>query len=140
MDRQQAFEQFARGNHAESVFEAALPEVARLIRGYLIWHGVYGENVEDVAQDVLVKVYIHKGQKKARSQAATRAWLKTICRNAAIDKRRTHTVVHALPEDVSQTGNPNGADLVEALEHCIKPSAGTGWYRVSPALLQRLAC
>jgi RNA polymerase sigma factor (sigma-70 family) len=85
--RPEALEQFAAGDPSEACFEAVLPELARLVRGYLTWCGVRGEEIEDLAQEATVRIYTARHRRRGRGIPSLRAWIRTICRNLAVSAR-----------------------------------------------------
>ncbi len=112
-----ALARFAAGDPAEDVFECAVPALTGMIRGYLMWFGARNEAVEDLAQEALVRVYLHRGRRNGTSVPALRGWVQALCRNLVIDSARCArtepvTVVPARPEGSMR-------DVRRHLEQCI---------------------
>lgn len=119
MTQQQALERFASGATDDHTFEAALPVLARMIRAYLVRLGIRAHNLEDVAQEVIIRVHIYRHRRRGTTMASLKWWLHTICRHMAID----HCAAVAFEPDslAAAAARTSSAppDLPEALEHCI---------------------
>lgn len=119
MTPQQALERFAAGAMDDATFEAAIPALARLIRAYLVRLGIRAQNLEDVAQEVMIRVHIYRHRRKGTTMASLKWWLQTICRHMAIDYG---TAPAAEPEtrlEAEAPGTSPCPELPEALEHCL---------------------
>ena len=107
-----------RRGSGEAAFEAAVPELARLLRGYLTWAGVPAARIEDLAQDAMIRVYLRRESRNGRDLASLKAWMRVICRNLAANDRakKGAPVVPA-----AESENPVGDwDLREALDRCLE--------------------
>lgn len=83
-----AFKKFVNGDDGDAAFEAALPELARQVKKFLIYYGIRGENLEEIAQEAVVRVYIHRASLSGKGTAAVLAWIRTVCRNLQADHFR----------------------------------------------------
>jgi RNA polymerase sigma factor (sigma-70 family) len=83
-----AFKKFVNGDDGDAAFEAALPELGRQIKKYLVYYGVRGENLEEIAQEAVVRVYINRDSLSGKGAAAVLAWIRTVCRNLKADHFR----------------------------------------------------
>lgn len=85
---QQAFRDFANGVNVETTFDKALPEILNQIKKYLIFYDVPGNDLEDFAQDVYLRVLDNRERLIGRGKPAVLSWLKTVSRNIIRDKQR----------------------------------------------------
>ncbi len=111
-----ALHRFAAGDSTEEAFEAAVPELARLIRGYLYFARVPRDELEDLAQDAIVRVYTKRSDRTGTTEASLRAWLRTICRNLALNARARPDPP---PPASDETRPADRLDLREALDTCL---------------------
>ena len=80
------------GLDSDEAFDAAVPTLARLVRGYLTFARVSPDDLEDLAQEAILRLYLSKGKRSGRTVASLRAWLRVVCRNLALDARPKRTV------------------------------------------------
>lgn len=109
-------ERFAAGDMSPQAFDAALPELARLVRGYLAFARVHRDQLEDLAQEAMIRVYTRRQDRTGTSVASLRAWLRVICRNLALSSRPR--MEPPPPTAVAETPH-HDLDLRDALRHCI---------------------
>ena len=113
-----ALKKLSAGDYDESVFEAAFPEVVRLVRGYLAWYGAGEDVLEECSQEVVVRVHVSRESRKGGNVASFKWWLRMICRNLMVDRARRAAIRKAnRPERSQQTSDP---EVLEALEHCMR--------------------
>lgn len=113
----EAFERFATGDMTEEAFEAAVPQLSRLVRGYLAWARVHSGDLEDLAQEAMVRAYTCREDRTGRTGASLRSWLRVMCRNLALNSR-VRRAPSPPPRD-SETPHHDW-DLRDALEFCMK--------------------
>jgi len=82
-----ALARLAAGDGSEAAFETALGELARLVRGYLVFEGVDPDDLEDLAQEAIVRAYTARHRRRGDTVASLRAWLRVICRNLSRSAR-----------------------------------------------------
>lgn len=111
-----ALRRFAAGDATEEAFEAAVPDLARLIRGYLYFARVPRDELEDLAQDAIVRVYTKRSDRTGTTEASLRAWLRTICRNLALNAR---VRPEPPPPEIDHEHPEDRLDLREALQTCL---------------------
>ena len=118
LSQETALERFAGGCLEEDTFEAAVPEISRLIRGYLAWARVGQDAIEDLAQEAIVRVYLRREDRRGTTVASLRAWLRVICRNLALSAHARKTPV-PVEDDFESESADDRLDLRDALRHCI---------------------
>ncbi len=84
----EAFLRFANGDEYHEAFEQALPELDRQIRKYLLFFGLRGELLEDLAQEAIVRFYLNRITLCGMGEAPVKVWIRTVCRNLLIDVHR----------------------------------------------------
>ena len=92
----------------------ALPEFERQIKKYLIYFGNRGEVLDDLAQEVVVRLYLNRNGLYGKGTQVMKGWIRTVCRNLHVDTcRRNHRNYRRLPKNKDSAFEPrsNGGSL-----------------------------
>ena len=100
-----------RGDHA--AFETFVRRHERIICGYLRARLTGGADVEDLAQEVFLRVYVGKAVQKDESRSDLRAWLLGVARNVLREhvrktRRRRETVWTELCLEIEELAAAEG--------------------------------
>ena len=93
----------------KEAWEAFCAIYTRAIMTWLSLRGVPDEDLQDVTQEIMLRVYLEfrDGKFIYDANQSFRKWLKTVCCNAAIDflrKRNRHPLIVGIQEDLACDG------------------------------------
>ncbi|MBS1982937.1 MAG: RNA polymerase sigma factor SigZ [Bdellovibrionales bacterium] len=106
-------------NDGGPVSEAALASLLPKLRGFLAKRISNAADVEDTAQDILLRVYQGAGQ--LSDETRIHAWIWQIAKNAVIDHYRRKTIRAVDVDDLDLQSNDQPADVEEIVESWLAP-------------------